>query len=236
MSLHSLKEMFIKVKHNKQVVKIDDSQNKLIKNTESIENEDIYTNIGTQIDSYVNKDIHSRMHKKYQLTEFFTIIDDIISNDTVKQMKNYRQHCNTSCYKHCMQVAYFTYIACKKLKLDYISATRAAMLHDLFLYDWRKKHRDIDLPGLHAFIHPQIAFKNASKLFELNDIERDIILKHMWPVTFGMPRYRETFIVTVMDKYSACLETYLYLQSKLETKTFYRYAYIFLSMIFFRIA
>ena len=198
-------------------------------------NKDVYTEIGHNIDSFVDKSTHSKINEKYGLTEFFNIIKDIISNDTVKQMKHFRQHCNTSCYKHCMQVAYFTYISCKALKLDYISATRAAMLHDLFLYDWRKKYRDIQLPGLHAFVHPQIALKNANEIFDLNDLEKDVILKHMWPVTFSLPRYRESYIVTIMDKYSACLETYLYIQSKLKTKTFYRYAYIFLSVIFFRL-
>ena len=205
------------------------------KNANIQDTDDIYTHIGANIDSYENRDIHINMDKKYQLIEFFDIIKDIISNDIVKQMKQYRQHCNTSCYKHCMQVAYFTYIACKKLKLDYISATRAAMLHDLFLYDWRKKYRNVELPGLHAFVHPQIALKNASELFELNDMERDIIGKHMWPVTFALPKYRESYIVTVMDKYSACLETYLYIQNKLKKKTFYKYAYIFSSLILFRI-
>ena len=175
------------------------------------------------------------MDTSYQLSEFFSIIKDLIANDTVKQMKNYRQHCNTSTYKHCMQVAYYTYIACKKLRLDYVSATRAAMLHDLFLYDWRKKNRSVDLPGLHAFVHPQIALKNANKLFSLNDIEKDVILKHMWPVTFAFPKFRESYIVTIMDKYSACVETYLYIQEKLKTKTFYKYAYIFLSLLFFRV-
>ena len=195
--------------------------------------EDIYTDIGHNIESYFPENNYYT-YKKNHLIEFFNIIRDIISNDTVKQMKNYRQHCNTSCYKHCMQVAYFTYIACKKLKLDYISATRAAMLHDLFLYDWRKKYRDIDISGLHAFIHPQIALKNANKLFELNDIERDIILNHMWPLTIRFPKYKETYIVTIMDKYSACLESYYYIKHKLMQKNIYRYTYIFLSMVFFR--
>lgn len=190
------------------------------------DDKDIYTNIGCNIDSYIDKDIHLKMDKKYYLKEFFEIIDDIISNDMVQQMKNYRQHCNTSCFKHCMQVAYFTFIACKKLKLDYISSTRAAMMHDLFLYDWRKQYRAVELPGLHAFVHPQIALENASKIFELNDIEKDVIVKHMWPVTFALPKYRESYIVTLMDKYSACIETYLYIKNKLEKKTFYKYAYI----------
>ena len=207
----------------------------LKKNKNTVNTQDIYTNIGFNIENYVDKNIHSNMDKKYQLTEFFEIIKDIISNDTVRQMKNFRQHCNTSCYQHCMQVAYYTYIACKKMRLDYVSATRAAMVHDLFLYDWRKKYRNVDLPGLHAFVHPKIALKNAGKLFDLNDIEKDVISKHMWPVTFGFPKYMESYIVTIMDKYSACLETYYYIRNKLSQKTFYKYAYIFLSMIFFRI-
>ena len=112
--------------------------------------EDIYTQIGNDIEQYVSPIIHENMDNRYELTHFFEIIKDITSNETVKQMKNFKQHCNTSCYKHCMQVAYFTYITCKKLKLDYVSATRAAMLHDLFLYDWRKKYRN--LAYMHLFI------------------------------------------------------------------------------------
>lgn len=208
---------------------------KLFNYKKNKENDDIYTELGLNIDTYIDTSIHTNMDKKFQLVEFFKIIDDIIADDTVKQMKNYRQHCDTSCYKHCMQVAYFTYITCKKLNLDYISATRAAMLHDLFLYDWRKKYRDIALPGLHAFVHPKIALENASKIFNLNDIEKDVILKHMWPVTFALPKYRESYIVTIMDKYSACLETYIYLKNKLRSKTFYRYAYVFSSLLLFRI-
>ena len=150
-------------------------------------------------------------------------------------MKNYRQHCNTSCYKHCMQVAYYTYVACKKLKLDYVSATRGAMLHDLFLYDWRNKSITSTLPGLHAFVHPLIALENANKLFKLNNLEQDIIIKHMWPVTLKFPTYKESYIVTIMDKYSACVESYIYLQEKLRSKSIYKYAYIFLSMLVFRI-
>ena len=69
--------------------------------------------------------------------EFKSILTPIINNETVQEMKNYRQHYETSCYDHCLQAAYYCYLICKKYNLDYKSATRAAMLHDLFLYDWR---------------------------------------------------------------------------------------------------
>ena len=167
--------------------------------------------------------------------EFFHIIDDIISNETVQKMKLFRQHYDTSCYDHCLRVSYYSYYIAKKLGLDYISTARAAMMHDLFLYDWRKKYRDIELDGLHAFVHPKIALRNACNIFSLNPVEKDIIVKHMWPLTLPFPKYTESYIVTFMDKYSALRESYLYYMEQLERNRIYKYAYIFLSLIIFRI-
>ena len=162
--------------------------------------------------------------KLYNDKDFNNIIYDIKINNTVLQMKQFRQHYNTSCYDHCLYVSYFTYLICKKLHLNYISGARAGMLHDLFLYDWRKKE---NRKGFHAFTHPKSAFNNASKLFELNDMEKDIILKHMWPVTLTPPKYKETYIITLTDKFSAILET---LEGLEHTKTYNkicRYGYMF---------
>lgn len=194
--------------------------NLLLKN----EKGDSYSTIEPESKSNINDKI-----------EFFNIIDDIISNETVQKMKNYRQHCNTSCYEHCIKVAYYSYWIARKFGLDYISTARAAMLHDLFLYDWRKEHRDVELDGLHAFVHPKIALKNASEIFDLNEKEQDIIVKHMWPVTVSFPKYKETYIVTFMDKYSALKESYSYFQSQLKRNKIYKYTYVFLSLILFRI-
>ena len=44
----------------------------------SQDTQDIYTDIGSNIDLYEDAHTHSRMDKKYQLTEFFEIIKDII--------------------------------------------------------------------------------------------------------------------------------------------------------------
>lgn len=163
--------------------------------------------------------------------EFYSIIEDLINNETVRKMKNFKQHYDTSTYDHCLNVAYLSYTVCKKLKLDYISATRAAMLHDLFLYDWRNSKKLLNLEKPHAFIHPKIAFENASKLFTLNEKEKDIILKHMWPVTISLPKYRESYIITLMDKLSAIQESYQFYNKTLKTKKIYRYAYIFLCLL-----
>ena len=155
--------------------------------------------------------------------EFYSIVSDIINNKTVQKMKLYRQHYNTSTFEHCFNVAYISYRICKKLKLDYVSVSRAAMVHDLFLYDWRNSRKELNLDGYHAFVHPKIALDNATKLFDLNKKEQDIILKHMWPVTLRFPSYSETFIVTVVDKYSAILECFKFYKETFKNKKIFKY-------------
>ena len=169
-------------------------------------------------------------------TEFNEILSDILSNETDKQMHNYIQHGEISCYTHCYYVAYYTYLICKKLKLDYKSAVRGAMLHDLFLYDWHTTSpADINEKGVHAWAHPRIALKNASKIFNLNDTEKDIIRNHMWPVTLKFPKTKEAFIVSCMDKYSATAETFMNCRNRITNSRIYRYAYVFLGLFIFRI-
>ena len=61
--------------------------------------------------------------------------------------------------------------------------------------------------GSHNFVHPQLAVENASTITELSDLEKDIILKHMFLcTTTGLPRYKESFVVTCVDKYCAISE------------------------------
>lgn len=136
--------------------------------------------------------------------EYMQIIKDLILNETVLKMKLYRQHFNVSCFDHCLFVSYNSYLICKKHKLDYKSVARAGLLHDLFLYDWRK--RENGRKGHHAFTHGKTALENALKITFLNNIEKDIIKNHMWPVTLSIPKYKETFVITYVDKRIAIAE------------------------------
>jgi uncharacterized protein len=138
--------------------------------------------------------------------EFNAIVSDILDNEEFLKLKNFF-HTNSSIYEHARIVSYLAYRLCKYLNLDYTSAARGALLHDFFLYDWRNH----DLPELakdkyHGVAHPKIALNNALKHFKLNDLEKDIIVKHMWPLTLIPPRYQESYIVTFTDKYVASRE------------------------------
>ncbi len=165
--------------------------------------------------------------------EFQNIINNLILDPTVQSMKNFRQHYETNCFDHCYIVSYYCYKICKKYGLDYKSAARAAMLHDIFLYDWRK--RQPDRKGLHAYTHGKKACENACKLFDLNDKEKDMIIKHMWPVTLAIPKSYEGIILTFVDKYSAMSETFEIFKTKLFMKKAFRYAYLFFCLCFIKI-
>ena len=44
--------------------------------------------------------------------------------------------------------------------------------------------------------------------YSLNNIEKDIIEKHMWPLTLRLPKYKESYVVLMVDKYCALFETW----------------------------
>jgi uncharacterized membrane protein/HD superfamily phosphodiesterase len=181
-----------------------------------------FPNLSKYIDSNINAEIKNKISsfiksipakimpmangRKPVENEFYEIINDIYEHEEFLKLKEHYHH-NSSIYEHVMEVSYFSYKACKFLKLDYQSAARGALLHDFFLYDWRN-HDVPDLPEdkFHGFEHPKIALENATKHFTLNDIEKDIVVKHMWPLTLVPPKYKESFIVSFADKYLASKE------------------------------
>ena len=162
------------------------------------------------------------------MDEFNYIIKDLLENDKVNEMKIYMQHCNTSCFEHSYNVSYICYKICKKFNFDYVSASRGAMLHDFFLYDWRKNKKF----NFHAYKHGKIAYNNAIKEFKLNEIEKNMILRHMWPVTLKMPKTKEGFLLTLADKYCAIIETKNDIMYNLNKIYYFNYLYIAVILIF----
>ncbi|MBN2038903.1 MAG: hypothetical protein JW864_02610 [Spirochaetes bacterium] len=188
-----------------------------------------------EINKYINKNIGIRIKEKMnslklnlaqvfpEITadnpkidgEYLNCVSDILGNKEFQKLKEFPHH-NSTIYEHSLSVSYIVYYLSKSFKLDYKSATRGALLHDFFLYNWRES--DPSRKNLHGLRHPRIALKNAEKEFTLNDIERDIIIKHMWPLTPVPPRYKESFIVTFADKYVASKEFIFEIRKRIREK------------------
>ena len=149
--------------------------------------------------------------------EFYDCIRDIMHHPMVLKMKQFPHHCDTDCYQHCLHVAFYNFQICKTLGLDARSAARAGMLHDLFLYNWHK-HAARSGDHFHGMTHPRRALKRAEKYFDLNPVEREMILKHMWPLTVIPPKYFETYIICFTDKYCGACEIADYYSGKVIPK------------------
>ena len=133
---------------------------------------------------------------------------DILRSQQFIECSDHMQHGTMSVRKHCINVAQYSVIISQKLGVtcNQRELIRGALLHDYFLYDWHVKRKN-SWKKLHGFYHPGIALTNAEKEYELSLREKDIIKKHMWPLTIKPPLCREAWIVTAADKYCSFLET-----------------------------
>ena len=138
--------------------------------------------------------------------EYMTIIKDLLNNEKLLKLEEITHHHYTTRLSHSLFVSYVSYKLAKSRGLDYISTARAGLLHDFFL-EGRHEISEMGL-GSHNSAHPKIALKNAQEITEINEVEKDIILKHMFLCTLkgGIPRFKESFIVTLVDKYCAISE------------------------------
>ncbi|RVU54481.1 HD domain-containing protein [Anaerosphaera multitolerans] len=153
-------------------------------------------------------------------------IDELKAQRRFFEMKKYIQHGNTTVFEHSYKVAL---LSCKisntlRLKVNHSNLIKGAMLHDYFLYDW---HDTKNKAVLHGINHPKVALKNAKEDFEINRVEEDIILRHMFPLNPLPPRYLESWVVCVADKISAVTETIS------PIKIYYRNTLIFCNKIIF---
>lgn len=133
---------------------------------------------------------------------------DILQSKNFNRMKEYIQHGNVTVNSHVLNVTRHSIALSEKLHISCSrrELIRGALLHDYFLYDWHIP--DYENPHrLHGFYHPGVALRNASKEYHLTEREKDIIKRHMWPLTLCPPGCREAWIVTMADKWCSLMET-----------------------------
>lgn len=151
--------------------------------------------------------------------EFYGHIADLITNERVLSLDQYVQHYGYTRLTHSLDVAFYSFTVAKAFGWDARSAARGGLLHDLFFYDCC--HTEQCMVREHLTSHPKVALENAREITTLNNIEEDIILRHMWLITLYPPRYKEGFIVTFVDKYCALKEFVFGALLKRQPRTFF---------------
>ena len=137
---------------------------------------------------------------------FMQILTDVCRHSRMLQSVRYMQHGSTSVFRHSVSVAYVSFWLARQVRLKVEEGTliRGALLHDYFLYDWHEKD---DSHKWHGFYHAKKALRNAQEDFTLNEIERDMILRHMFPLNLTPPHYRESWLLCIADKICSGKET-----------------------------
>ena len=135
--------------------------------------------------------------------EFLRDMQKILAIPQVSEMVKYRHHLRVNRYQHLLSVSYMSYIQAKRRGLRYKEMAQAAMLHDLFYYDYKDRE---NYPKKHNRRHAETALENAQRLLSLSELQREIILTHMWPITASRPVSAEARIVCKTDKICSVFE------------------------------
>ena len=158
--------------------------------------------------------------KKYK-----SIVKSILRDNNFKKTYNIEHH-GISRMEHSLKVSYYAYKIAKKFNLNYVAVARGGLLHDFYLDgdERNKANRFLD-----TFRHPKKALDTSSKLFNINDIEKNIIVSHMFPIYYKLPRYPESIVVNIVDKVIGGGEMLISLKYKLK----YRFNYLFVVTLLF---
>lgn len=159
--------------------------------------------------------------------EYMNIVFDILNNDNFLIIEKYKHH-GINRLEHSMRVSYYSYLITKKLRLNYKETARGGLLHDFFF----REELSIKKQKFCFAVHPYQSLKNASNNFNLSDLEKDIIINHMFPaLPHKIPKYVESWIVSLIDKGIAIYELYC----SFARSYVFKYANIYLALLLFRI-
>jgi len=160
---------------------------------------------------------------------YLLLVSDILNNDEFKKLSEYIHH-ESNRFQHSINVSYLSYKVAKKMGLDYRKTARAALLHDFFFIDNHSINKINRIWTL--FNHPKYALEKSLNYYELSDMEKNIIVSHMFPVGGNLPRYKESVLVVLIDDYIALLEALAAI--KREFWAAYSFMFLFIINFIFR--
>lgn len=142
--------------------------------------------------------------KRLQLEnkEYMNIVRSILEHEEFLKRKEYPHHYNESVYDHVLRVSYDCYKIGKKLHLDYKALAIAGLLHDFYDKPWQSDFERKPFLQKHGFVHAEQARVNALKYFPklMNDKIGSMIKTHMFPLNKRLPKYKESWVLTLVDK------------------------------------
>lgn len=134
--------------------------------------------------------------------EYSQIVYPILINEEFNKMKTIEHHGMTR-FDHSLKVSYYSYRVARILRLNYREVARGGLLHDFFLSSENRTRKE---RFISTFVHPKKAVQKSLDNFELSEKEIDMIRTHMFPLNLAIPKYAESWIVSLVDKIVALNE------------------------------
>ena len=133
------------------------------------------------------------------------IYNSFYHDERILKMKEIPMHRGSNCFLHSFRVAKLSIKRALRHKhVDLETILIASILHDYYLYDWRKNR---ELRKGHGKNHPFIAAKKAKEDFNISDSVSKTIETHMWPFNIKrFPKTKEARIVANTDTHVATVE------------------------------
>lgn len=134
-------------------------------------------------------------------SEYLEIVKNILNNKEYKELRKCEHH-GINRYEHSLKVSYMAYKYAKKHNLDYKEAAIGGLLHDFFItgnMNFIEKTKSF-------FNHPKKSLSNSLKFYSITAKEENIIISHMFPFGSKIPKYKESWVVSLCDKKVAFTE------------------------------
>ena len=190
-------------------------------------------------DNDVIKDIDASIVLNPFFDEWYQIVEDILKNPEFQKRKLFMHHHNLTVWDHSILVSFKAYMAGGYFKADRRICAIAGLFHDFYSQAWISTPEIEALENgkytklmkepkpwykMHGFTHAKDASINYIKYFpELEDKKiTNSILRHMFPLNIIPPRYKEGFIITMIDKLNSVheLPSITYVSKKIIHKTY----------------
>jgi len=137
---------------------------------------------------------------KEDIQKYQELYESLYNDPRILRLKDIQQHRGSNTYYHILKVTRTAYRYARRslMHVNYEDLITGAMLHDYFLYDWRKDRSKLKR---HGHRHPKIAKANAIRDFQVNKRVQNIIVSHMWPINcFHFHTCLEGHLVSLADK------------------------------------
>lgn len=145
---------------------------------------------------------YNRRKTSMEQSGYYKIVEEILNNKEFLKRKEYEHHFNESVYDHVLRVSFDCYQIGKRFKLDYKALAIAGLLHDFYDKPWQDSFEKTKFLKKHGFVHAEEARVNAKKHFPhlVNKKIESMISTHMFPLNIRLPKYKESWILTLVDK------------------------------------